>query len=147
MMAGDAAEAHAEVHPSGHGFSFANRNGKKSNIVGVVQGGHFAAAIESDIEFTRQSVHFAVIQNVMMHFGAERLRINQLLRINTSGGRAGHVANIVCTRALAGEAAIVQAREHMDDVSGRYFAQLEIRASGDVRKRAGKFFGDISYTA
>ena len=98
-MAGDAAEQQAEPDARLDAGAIDHLDGRKADVVGVLERGDRAAAIERDVEFARQAVERARVEHVEVPAARVGPRIDQLLRIDAGGGRAGDVADIVGARA------------------------------------------------
>lgn len=81
-MSGDAAEEHAEVDARGHRCAGTDTDGGKADVVGCFENSHSPAAVEGDIEFARQAIQLAVVQNVMVHLATQQPCIDQLLRVD-----------------------------------------------------------------
>ena len=118
------------------------RSGEPSDILSPVGGKIVGATVERDIEFARQIGEFAVIEEDLGHRPGERASINQLGRIEAGEGVAGDIAHVVEAGLLAGEADLIERRDH-----ARYFLDgqalhLDIAAGGDVGDFVTGFVGD-----
>ena len=142
VVAGDAAERHAEINAFRHRCARRHFHRGEADIVGVFEHRHRAAAIERDVEFARQAVKLAVIEDVVMQLARQRPRIDQLLRIDAGGRAAGDVADIVGAGAARGEAELLQPFEHLDDALRLDLAELEIGARRDIGIAAGPALGE-----
>ena len=115
----------------------------EADIVGVFQDRHAAAAVEGDVEFARQSVHLAMIEDVVVHGAAQRPRVVELLRIDAGGRAAGDVADIVRPRAARRETQILHREQQVDGMACRDLADLQIGARGDVGVAATEGVGGV----
>ena len=109
LMAGDAAEHEAEPDARLDAEAVFDLDGLKSDVVGVFQHRDRAGAVEADIELARDAVERAVVENVEMPFARVRPGVDQLLRIDAGGRRAGDVADIVGAGAARAQAEILNA--------------------------------------
>ena len=134
-MAGDAAEREAEPHARLDAVSVDHLDGRKADVVGVFQHRNDAAAVEADIEFARQAVERAVVEDVEVPFARIRTRVDQLLAVDAGGGRAGDVADVVGAGAARPEAEAFDSFDDFDRVLRRDLADLQIGARRDVRVR------------
>src|SRR5262249_56450165 len=66
LVSGDAADAKAEPHPGRDLAARLHLDGLEADVVGVFQHRNDAAAIETDVEFARQAVERALVENVEM---------------------------------------------------------------------------------
>ena len=123
-------------------FTF-HSHGGEADVVGVFQGADPPATVESDVEFPRQAVHLPMVEDVVMHPPGEIARVDQFLRIDPGGGRGGDVADVIRPGASVDDAQLVQAHEHIGRVLGADFANLQIRAGGNIRISAAEFLGQI----
>src|SRR5438045_247705 len=96
-MTGDA--ANAEPEPDAGVDAWFDLDRSEGNVVGILQHRNGAGAIESDVELAGEPVERAVIEDVEMPFARIGARVEQLLWIDTCGGRAGDVADVVGARA------------------------------------------------
>ena len=120
-------------------------DGLEADVVGVLQHGDGAGAVEGDVEFARQAVERAVVENVKMPFARVGSRVDQLLRIDACGRRAGDVADVVGAGAARAQTEILDRLDHGDGVGCLDFADLQIGARGDMRIAAAITFGEIGY--
>src|SRR6516162_5577408 len=88
-MARNAAEQHPEIDARRHWLVRPNRNGGKTDVVGVLQHAKAAAAVEGNVEFTRQAVEFAVVQNVVIQLASQWAGVDQPPRVDPGGRAAG----------------------------------------------------------
>src|SRR6266404_6238750 len=141
-MASNAAEQHPEINSGGDRLFGPNRDGGEAYVVGVLQDPEAPAAVKGDVELARQPVELAVVQDVMVELASVGAGIDQLLRIDTCGGAAGQVANVVGPGTARGQPQLVDRGQHRDRVPGADLADLQIRASSDVQIAAAISFGD-----
>src|SRR5262249_39752974 len=80
---GDAAEQHAKIDAGRHALAPPARARRKADIGGVLKHRDAAAAVEADIEFARQAVKLAMLQDRVMQPAAERPRVDQFVRIDS----------------------------------------------------------------
>ncbi len=113
-VSGDAAERKLEPHAGGETKTIVHLHGLEADVVGVFQNRNGSGAVESDVEFARQAVERAVVEDVKMPFARKRPRVDQLLRIDTRGRRAGDVADIVGARAARAQPQILDRLDHRD---------------------------------
>src|ERR1700722_1567198 len=106
LKPGDAAEHELEPDAWRDAEAVFHRDGLEADVVGVFQHRDQAAAVEADIELARDAVERAVVEDVEMPFAGIRPRIDQLLRIDTRGRRAGDVADVVGAGAARAQAKI-----------------------------------------
>ena len=91
-------------------------DGLEADVVGVFQHRNDAGAVEGDVELARQAVERAVVEDVEVPFARIRPRVDQLLRVDAGGRRAGDVADIVGAGAARAEAEILDRLDHGDGV-------------------------------
>src|SRR5262249_62024045 len=70
-------------------------DGLKADVVGIFEHGNDAGAVEADVEFARDAVERAVVEDVEVPFARMGSRIDQLLRVDAGGRRPGDVADVV----------------------------------------------------
>src|SRR5665213_1997421 len=87
-------------------------HGLKADIVGVFQHRNNAGAVEADVEFARQAVQRAVVEDVEVPFARIGTRIDQLLPVDTGRRSAGDVADIVGARAARAQAEVLHCLDH-----------------------------------
>src|SRR5581483_8731100 len=102
-----------------------------------------AGAVESDVEFARQTVERAVIENVKVPFAGKGTRIDQLLRIDAGGRRAGDVADVVGAGAARAQAEILYGLDHRNGMSRGDLADLNIFAGCHMRIAAAILLGEV----
>ena len=105
--------------------------------------GMTTGAVEGDIELARQAVERALVENVEVPFARERAGVDQLLRIDAGGRRAGDIADIVGAGAARAQAEILDRLDHGDGVLGLDLADLQIGAGGDMRIAAAIALGEV----
>src|SRR6516165_4692106 len=115
----------------------------EADVVGILEHGNDAAAVEADIELARQAVERALVEDVEMPFARVGPRVDQLLRIDARGGRTRDVANIVGARAARAQPEILHRLDNGDGVLGLDLAHLEVGAGGDMGIAAAVALGEI----
>ena len=98
-------------------------------------------ALRDDLR--RQAIQRALVENVEMPLARIRPRVDELLRIDAGGRRAGDIADIVGAGAARAEAEFHDAVDHLDGVLRLDLADLQIGAGGDVTIRPGAAVGEI----
>ena len=108
----------------------------EADVVGVLQHGDRAGAVEGDVEFARQAVKRAIVEDVEVPFARKGPRVDQLLRIDAGGRRAGDVADIVGAGAARAQPEILDRLDHGDRVAWpRFRGSADWRASSHGRSR------------
>ena len=92
---GDAAQQDAEPDARLDTEAALHLHGLEADVVGVLQHGDGAGAVEADVELARQAVERAVVEDVEVPLAGVGPRVDQLLRVDAGGGRAGDVADVV----------------------------------------------------
>ena len=105
--------------------------------------GMIAGAVETDVELARQAVERAVVEDVEVPFARIGPRVDQFLRVDAGGRRAGDVADIVGAGAARAQAEVLDRLDHGDGVFRLDLAHLQIGARGDVRVAAAVALGEI----
>jgi len=121
---GDAADHQAKPHAGRDLAAFLHLDRLETDIVGILQHGNDAAAVEADIELARQAVERAFVEDVEMPFARVGARVDQLLRIDAGGRRAGDVADIVGAGAARAQPEILDRFDHGNHVVGLDLADL-----------------------
>jgi hypothetical protein len=106
---GDTAEHDPHPHARLHGRTLAHQGGLEADVVGLLQHGHAPAAVEGDVELARQAEERAVVEDMEVPGAGKRARVDQLLRIDPRGRRAGDVADVVGAGALGAQAEVLDA--------------------------------------
>ena len=143
VMPGDAAEAEPEPDAGRQPEAVVHLHRLEADIVGVFQHRDGAGAVEGDVEFARQAVERAVVEDVEMPLAGKRPRVDQFLRIDAGGRRAGDVADIVGAGAARAQPEILDRLDHGDRVAGLDLADLQIGARRDMRITAAIALGEI----
>ena len=143
LVAGDAAEQQPEPDAGLDAEAVLHLHGLEADVVGVLQRRNDAAAVEGDVELARQAVERALVEDVEVPFARIGARVDQLLRIDAGGRRAGDVADVVGAGAARAEAEIGDRLDHGDGVLRLDLADLQIGARGDVRVAAAVALGEI----
>ena len=94
-VAGQSAEAKTEPDAGLEPEAVVHLHRLEADVVGILQNRNHSGAVESDVELARQAVERAVVENMEMPFARIRTRVDQFLRIDAGGRRAGDVADIV----------------------------------------------------
>ena len=79
----------------------------KSDVVGVFQHCNDAGAVKGHIEFARQPVERSLVEDVEVPFARVGAGVDQFLRVDAGGRRAGDVADIVGARAARTQAEVL----------------------------------------
>ena len=128
LVAGDAAEREPEPDAGLGAEAVLHLDRLEADVVGVFQHRNEAAAVEADIELARQAVERALVENVEMPFARVRPRVDQFLRIDAGGRRAGDVADVVGAGAARAQAEVLDRLDHQ-----RRRSSARSRASADWR--------------
>jgi hypothetical protein len=147
VMAGDAAERHAEVDAGRRRLALAHGDRGETDIVGVLEHGHGAAAVEGDVELARQAVELAMIEDVIMELACERPRVDELGGIDAGGRAARDVADVVGAGAARGETQVLNCDQHVDGVRRADLADLHVGARRHIRIAAAPALGDVGDAA
>jgi hypothetical protein len=111
-VAGDAAEQQAEPDARLDAAALLDHlDGGEADIVGILEGGDGTAAVEGDIELAGQAVKRAGVEDVEMPGAGEGPRVEQFLRVDARGRRAGDVADTVGARTAGDEAEVLDRLE------------------------------------
>ena len=94
--------------------------------------GMSAGAVEGDVELARQAVERALVEDVEVPFARVGPGVDQLLRIDAGGRRAGDVADVVGAGAARAQAEVLDRLDHGDRVLRLDLAQL-----GCANRRSG----------
>ena len=133
LVAGDAAKPEAKPDAGLDAKAVRHLDRRKGDVVGLFQHRDLAGAVEGDVEFARQSVQRAVVEDVVVPLARIGPGVQQFLRIDAGGRRAGDVADIVGAGAARAQAEVLDALDQRDRVLRRDLADLQIGARGDVR--------------
>ncbi len=142
-VAGDAAKHQPEPDARLDAVAIFYRDRLKADVIGVLQHRNDAAAVKADIEFARNAVERTLVENVKMPFAGIGPGIDQFLRIDAGGRRAGDVADIVGAGAARAQAEILDRFHHRDRVLRLDFAHLQIGARRHMGVAAGVTLGEI----
>ena len=115
----------------------------EADVVGVLQHRDGAGAVEGDVELARQAVERALVEDVEVPFARVGPGVDQLLRVDAGGRRAGDVADVVGARAARAKAEVLDRFQQGDRVLRLDLADLQIGARGDVRIAAAVALGEI----
>ena len=142
-MPGQATEQHAEIDALRHRLAGPDPDRGEADVVGVFEHADPPAAIEGDVEFARQAVQLAVVQDVMVEGAGQRPGVDQLLRVDAGERTAGQVADVVGASAARGQAELVDGGQDIERVGRADLADLQIGAGGDVEIAAAEPLGDV----
>ena len=143
LVAGDAAEAEAEPDAGLEAEAVLHLDRLEADVVGVLQHRDDAGAVEPDVELARHAVERAVVEDVEVPLARIGPRVDQLLRIDAGGRRAGDVADVVGAGAARAQAEVLDPLDHGDGVLRLDLAHLQVGARGDVGIAAGIALGEI----
>jgi hypothetical protein len=107
LVTGDAAEAEAEPDPGLDAEAVLHLDRRESDVVGLLEHGDPAGAVEGDVELARQAIQRAVVQDVVVPLARIRPRVDQLLRIDARRRRSRHVADVVGAGAARAQAEVL----------------------------------------
>ena len=138
VMPGNAAQAQLEPDAGLKPKTLVHLRCLKADVVRIFQHRDRAGA-----EFARQAVKRAIVENMEMPFARVRAGVDQLLRIDAGGRRAGDIADIVGAGAARAQAEILNGLGHRDGVMGFDLADLQIGAGGDMRVAAAITLGEV----
>ena len=142
-MPGEPAEAEPEPDAGLEPEAVLHLHRLEADVVGVFQHRNDAGAVEPDVELARQAVERAVVENVEVPFARIGARVDQFLRVDAGGRRAGDVADIVGAGAARAQPQVLHAFDHGDRVLGLDLADLQIGARRDMRVAAAVALGEI----
>ncbi len=143
LVPGEPAETQPEPDAGFQPEAVVHLDGLEADIVGVFQDRNDAGAVEADIEFARQAVKRAVVEDVEVPFARIGARVDQLLRVDAGRWRAGDVADVVGAGAARAQAEVLHRLDHVDRVLGFDFADLQIGARCDMGVAAAVALGQI----
>ena len=138
-----AAKREPTPHARLHAGAVQHAHRLKADVVGVLERGDRAAAVEGDVEFARQAIKRAIVENVMMPFAGERTRVEQLLRVNARRRGPSDVADIVGAGAFWREADARQPLDEIGRAGGLDLADLQIGARRHMAESAAEFFREV----
>ena len=107
LVAGDAADGDAEPDAGLDAEAVLHLDRREADVVGVLQHRDHAGAVEPDIELARNAVERAVVEDVEVPFARIGPRVDQFLRIDAGGRRAGDVADVVGAGAARAQAEVL----------------------------------------
>ncbi len=143
LVPGNAADDQPKPHAGCDLAAVLHLDRLEADVVGVLEHGNDAAAVEADIELARQAVERALVEDVEMPFARVGPRVDQLLRIDARRRRARDVANIVGARAARAQPELLHRLDHGDGVLGLDLAHLQVGAGGDMGIAAAVALGQI----
>ena len=146
-VTGDAAEPQAVIDAGGDTEPVRHLHRAECDVVGVFQHRDASAAVERDVEFPRQAVKLAMVQDEVMQRACMRACVDQLLRVDPRRRAAGDVADIVSTGAARGQPDVRQAHQHLGRLVRSDFPNLQVGARGDVGIAAAEVLGDRRHAA
>ena len=144
LVPGDAADGDAEPDAGLDAEAVLHLDRGEADVVRILQHRNQTAAVEPDIELARNAVERAVVEDVEVPLARVSPRVDQLLRIDTGGRRAGDVADVVGAGAARAQAEVLDALDHVDRVLRLDLAHLQVGAGGDVGIAAGTGVGEIA---
>ncbi len=104
-----------------------------------------AATVEAHVELARNAVEGAVVENVEVPVARVGPRVDELLRIDSGGRRAGDVADVVGPRTARTQADIQDVLDQGNGAFGLYFADLEIGPRRHMGISAAIALGRVGY--
>ena len=143
LVPGDAAEHQAEPDAGLDAEAVLHLDRLEADVVGVLQRGDDAAAVIGDVELARQPVERALVEDVEVPLARIGPRVEQFLRIDAGGRRAGDVADVVGAGAARAQAEIGDRLHHVDGVLRLDLADLEVGAGGDMGVAAAITLGEV----
>ena len=96
-----------------------------------------------DVELARQAVERAVVEDVVVPLARVGPRVDQFLRVDAGGRRAGDVADVVGAGAARAQAEVLDALDHVDRVLRLDLADLQVGARRHMRIAAAEALGEI----
>ncbi len=102
-----------------------------------------AGAVIGDIELARQAVQRTIVQDMKVPLARMGTRVQQLLRIDAGGRRAGDVADVVGAGAARPQAEVLDRLDDVGRVLRLDLPQLQVRARRHMRIGTAEFFGDV----
>ena len=127
-MSGHAAEAEAKPNARLDAEAVLHIDRLKADIGGIFEHRDYPGAVEGDVELARNAIERAVVEDVEMPIARIGPRVDQLLRVDASGRRAGDIADVVGARAARAQPEVLDRLDHRDPVPGRDLAHLQIGA-------------------
>src|ERR1700758_3928258 len=79
LVAGDSGKLHTEIHPGAEIVAFPDAHCDKADVVRIRNNAYRTSTVERDVEFSRQIVQVAVVQDIMMQPFCEGTRVDQLI--------------------------------------------------------------------
>ena len=144
LVPSDPADGDAKPHAGLDAEAVLHLDRGEADVVGVLQHRDHARAVEPDIELARDAVERAVVEDVEVPFTRVGPRVEQFLRIDAGGRRAGDVADVVGAGAARAQAEVLDALDHLDRILRLDLAHLQIGAGGDVGIAAGTGIGEVA---
>ncbi len=144
LVPGDAADGDAEPDAGLDPEAVLHLDRGEADVVRVLEHRDHAGAVVPDVELARDAVERAVVEDVEVPFAGIRPRVEQFLRIDAGGRRAGDVANVVGAGATRAQAEVLDALDHVDRVLRLDLAHLQVGAGGDVGVAAGIGVGEVA---
>ncbi len=143
LVAGDAAETKAKPDAGLDAETVFHLDGGERDVVGVFQHRDLAGAVESNVELARQSRQRTIVEDVIVPLAGVFAGVEQFLRIDPGRRRARDVADVVGAGTARAQAEFLNAFDQRHRVLEGNFAELQIRARGDVAIRPAQPLGEI----
>ncbi len=143
LVARDAAERQPVVDPRRDRGTLEHLDGLEADVVGVLQRGDLAAAVEADVELARQVEHAAAVQDVVVPVARVRPRVEQLLGVDAGRCRTRDVADVVRTGAARNDAEVGQPLDEMRRTLGRDLPNLKVAARRHMGISAAVAVGQV----
>ena len=143
LVARDAADGEAVVDAGRDRRALHHLHGLEADVVGVLQRGDGAGAVEGDVELARKVIHHPRVEDVVVPVLGVGARVEQLVRVDAGRGRARHVADVVRARAARDDADVGQPFEEMRAALRLDLADLQVAARGHVRIAAAVAVGEV----
>ncbi len=137
FVASRAAEGDAEHH------FIAHVHGLAADVVGVFDGADQATAVVGDIEFARQIVERAIVDDDLTHLRAEGHDVDDLLRVDAGSRIGGEVADVIRTGAARVQSDGLDAPQKIRRILRLNEAHLEIGPGGDLDVAGGELLRDL----
>src|SRR6185436_14918335 len=115
-------------------------DGCGADVVGVRHGPDPPAPVEGNVEFARQVVEGAVVNDQLGQLLTQRQHIDQFVWVEAGGGIGGEIPNIVGSSAPRVKADRLDATQYLRRVFWLDQANLQICAGGDLHITRGQLF-------
>ena len=114
-----------------------------ADVVRVLDGADEPAAVVGDVEFPRQVVERAVIDDDLPHLLAERHHVDEFMRVDARRGIRGEIADVVRARPARVQAHVLDALHKCRRVLRKNEPHLQIRTRRDLHVTGGDFLCDV----